>query len=347
MSKETSVKFSYGMFISCIVIVLHHSVGDVFYDVGIWGGVIEYLHEGLFSFSMPFFFFWSGYFMMQKAQKEDIQHIISTKMRSLVIPYFAWNTIWTLFAVMLALIPLNIFSKSAVFVWDGKTVSILKGITLYQYNGQYWYLFQLIILTIFCKLIQRIVENRKLYVTVILLLLAICTIDTKVGFFSIEGLVCYLLGGFYSRNYEDPKLMKIRDNLNTLPKLAYPLSLIVLTVIITVSYETIPEYVLMIENLIACFLFWNCLDYFKHLKVYGWMEIYFFIYSFHETPQLIINKLFSVTVPLTGYAAALINTITGAVLTILVAELLAKILMTFSPKIWMILNGRRKFINSK
>lgn len=177
--------------------------------------------------------------------------------------------------------------------------------------------------------------------------LAICTIDTKVGFFSIEGLVCYLLGGFYSRNYEDPKLMKIRDNLNTLPKLAYPLSLIVLTVIITVSYETIPEYVLMIENLIACFLFWNCLDYFKHLKVYGWMEIYFFIYSFHETPQLIINKLFSVTVPLTGYAAALINTITGAVLTILVAELLAKILMTFSPKIWMILNGRRKFINSK
>ena len=203
MSKETSVKISYGMFISCIVIVLHHSVGDVFYDVGIWGGVIEYLHEGLFSFSMPFFFFWSGYFMMQKAQKEDIQHIISTKMRSLVIPYFAWNTIWTLFAVMLALIPLNIFSKSAVFVWDGKTVSILKGITLYQYNGQYWYLFQLIILTIFCKLIQRIVENRKLYVTVILLLLAICTIDTKVGLFSIEGLVCYLLGGFYSRNYED------------------------------------------------------------------------------------------------------------------------------------------------
>ena len=83
MSKETSVKISYGMFISCIVIVLHHSVGDVFYDVGIWGGVIEYLHEGLFSFSMPFFFFWSGYFMMQKAQKEDIQHIISTKMRSL------------------------------------------------------------------------------------------------------------------------------------------------------------------------------------------------------------------------------------------------------------------------
>lgn len=49
MSKETSVKISYGMFISCIVIVLHHSVGDVFYDVGIWGGVIEYLHEGLFS----------------------------------------------------------------------------------------------------------------------------------------------------------------------------------------------------------------------------------------------------------------------------------------------------------
>lgn len=148
---------------------------------------------------------------------------------------------------------------------------------------------------------------------------------------------------------ETEKVLYLGNDIKTQVKktLLYPLSLIVLTVIITVSYETIPEYVLMIENLIACFLFWNCLDYFKHLKVYGWMEIYFFIYSFHETPQLIINKLFSVTVPLTGYAAALINTITGAVLTILVAELLAKILMTFSPKIWMILNGRRKFINSK
>lgn len=135
MSKETSVKISYGMFISCIVIVLHHSVGDVFYDVGIWGGVIEYLHEGLFSFSMPFFFFWSGYFMMQKAQKEDIQHIISTKMRSLVIPYFAWNTIWTLFAVMLALIPLNIFSKSAVLSGTGKQFQFLKELHYISITG--------------------------------------------------------------------------------------------------------------------------------------------------------------------------------------------------------------------
>lgn len=124
-----------GMFISCIVIVLHHSVGDVFYDVGIWGGVIEYLHEGLFSFSMPFFFFWSGYFMMQKAQKEDIQHIISTKMRSLVIPYFAWNTIWTLFAVMLALIPLNIFSKSAVLSGTGKQFQFLKELHYISITG--------------------------------------------------------------------------------------------------------------------------------------------------------------------------------------------------------------------
>ena len=42
MSKETSVKISYGMFISCIVIVLHHSVGDVFYGVGISGVLLVF-----------------------------------------------------------------------------------------------------------------------------------------------------------------------------------------------------------------------------------------------------------------------------------------------------------------
>lgn len=192
--------------------------------------------------------------------------------------------------------------------------------------------FIIIICTLFCGLGVLFINDPTVCLAIALIQTIMIFKKAKISLFSI---LAFLLNFCLIQEY------------GALPKLAYPLSLIVLTVIITVSYETIPEYVLMIENLIACFLFWNCLDYFKHLKVYGWMEIYFFIYSFHETPQLIINKLFSVTVPLTGYAAALINTITGAVLTILVAELLAKILMTFSPKIWMILNGRRKFINSK
>lgn len=67
--------------------------------------------------------------------KEDIQHIISTKMRSLVIPYFAWNTIWTLFAVMLALIPLNIFSKSAVLSGTGKQFQFLKELHYISITG--------------------------------------------------------------------------------------------------------------------------------------------------------------------------------------------------------------------
>lgn len=77
------------------------------------------------------------------------------------------------------------------------------------------------------------------------------------------------------------------------------------------------------------------------------MENYFFLYSFHETPQLIINKVISLIIPFSGFLATSINTVIGIVITFMLSEIFSNCLKKRVPFIWEMLNGSRKKINAK
>ena len=335
MSRENSIKISYGMLISCIVIVLHHSVGDIY-----WGGVgnagrwfFRLLHTGFFSFSMPFFFFWSGYFSERKA-KLNYGEFIKGKMYSLAIPYLLWNLMWTIFAITLFVFGI----KDNVFSWDGTVKSIFQGLFMFKYNGQYWYMLEIMILSVLVKLIDLIVNNRTWFIITVLAFFAVMMVfGIGIEWFKVDGLIAYLCGSYFCAHKSEKKKKSVKFWL---------FAFIVIIVGITCLSDIIPQFATSVLNYISFVAFWNVLDLFRNFKVYPWMENYFFVYSIHETPQLIIDKLISIILPLHGFIAAIITTLVGALLTICGANLLAASLERNVPSIMGLLNGRRKRINS-
>lgn len=336
MTKEDSIKISYGMFISCVVIVLHHSVG-YFYEgqsmVDLW--IFRLLHTGVFSFSMPFFFFWSGFFCERKLNK-GYAELIKSKFWSLLVPYFLWNAIWTLLAIVFFLAG----QQQSVFSWDKTLNSIVQGLLLYKYNGQYWYMLQLIVLALLSCYIDKIVRSRKLFIVAILLTLFAMLIGFNFGQFSLEGLAAYLFGAHYYSNNKEYK--------NHIP---YPgwIAIFVITIFCNTSLNRyVSELIVSVLNFLSTIAFWNVLDIVKKRNVSRWMENYFFVYSFHQTPQLIIDKvLFSVLhLILNGVTLALATTILGALLTILAASICVILLEKTAPVLFKLLNGGRIRINS-
>lgn len=336
MSRENSIKISYGMFISCVVIVLHHSVGDTYFlteDRTFGYQFFRFLHYGLFSFSMPFFFFWSGFFCERKAEINYKDFLIN-KLRSLVVPYLLWNAIWTLFGVLIFMVGI----KGTVFSWDGNIDSIVQGLLFFKYNGQYWYMLEIIALSLCVKAIDRVVNSRILFfVAICFVLFLMIVLKNDTGWFSLEGFMAYLCGAYFSIHNEEKK------------KISLNIWIWIFFVVIvgnTFLVELAPSFLITFMNYVSFIAFWNVLDLFSKLKVYSWMENYFFIYSIHETPQLIIDKFLSVILPFNGFFAAIITTILGAFLTICGANILILFLQKKVFTLFMMLNGNRKKINS-
>lgn len=338
MTKEDSIKISYGMFISCVVIVLHHSVG-YFYEgqsmVNLW--LFRLLHTGVFSFSMPFFFFWSGFFCERKLKK-GYAELIKSKFWSLFVPYFLWNAIWTILAIVCFLVG----QQQAVFSWDGTLSSLVQGLLLYKYNGQFWYMLQLIVLALLSCHIDRIVRSKKLFITVVLLAFLAMLIGLDFfGGFSCEGLVAYLFGAYYYSNNKE---------YNTRIPYSEWIAIFVITIFCNTSLNRyLPGLIVSMLNFLSTIAFWNVLDIVKTCNVFRWMENYFFVYSFHQTPQLIIDKvLFSVLhLILNGVTLALVTTIFGVLCTILTANICVALLEKAAPALFKLLNGGRIRINSK
>lgn len=173
--------------------------------------------------------------------------------------------------------------------------------------------------------------------TVLTFFIVMTVFGNGIVWFKVDGLVAYLCGSYFCVHKSEKKKISVRFWL---------CSFIVIIVGITCLSDTIPGFAMSVLNFISFVAFWNVLDLFRKFKVYPWMENYFFIYSIHETPQLIIDKLISIILPLHGFIAAIITTIVGALLTICGANVIAAFLERNAPTMMGLLNGRRKRINS-
>ena len=80
MKKENSIRVSYGMFISSLIIVMHHSVGHLYWENGLFGNmIIKYFHEEIFMFTMPFFSFGVVFFYFEMQIKRVIMKYYKIK----------------------------------------------------------------------------------------------------------------------------------------------------------------------------------------------------------------------------------------------------------------------------
>ena len=194
-------------FLLTVLVIWIHAVQPslVFPEEGLsgslWLPAQQLLGTYLGQIAVPGFFVISGYLFFRNAggtgavemldktggSAADVRRFFlgkwKSRCRSLLIPYLLWNLIYYLIYLAAGRAELSL-------------QAFLEGLLLYRYNPVFWYLQQLIILTVLSPLVWLLVKTRRtvLPVLILLFLLAVCYASLPFHIVNEDALFYYAAG---------------------------------------------------------------------------------------------------------------------------------------------------------
>ncbi len=201
-------------------ITIVKALGIIFMVIGhIW--VDTYLHDLIYLFHMPLFFFCSGYFFNKE---ESLITATRKRLKGLYLPYFKW----TLFVFLLHNVwyNLHIYNKTFGLTYYSQNYFYLKDFLKYIFYmfvfmggdetrllGGFWFIKVLLwtsLITAFFRSLERSLNTTKILKSLLLISIPFSIICRKYDFglpligsldIIFMGITFYLLG-FYWRQYE-------------------------------------------------------------------------------------------------------------------------------------------------
>lgn len=158
-------------FVLAILILFIHTSNLSYYglecgDFSSFPWIVEqFIGVGLGDICVPTFFMLSGYLFFRNIdvfQEKFIKDVLIKQRKriiSLGVPYLIWNTIGTLFYMLVPRIPKigSLMNGSAV---DITALNILKGVFLHEYYFPFWYLASLLILVCLSLLVAVLFKTK-------------------------------------------------------------------------------------------------------------------------------------------------------------------------------------------
>lgn len=350
MSQAVSDRFSRKVtivsFILAIFVMYIHAKNLVYYDFGdITGTPIYYLNQ-IFSeifgrVGVPFFFLMSGYWMfrvdIRQFRETMLLRKVKKKIFSLVVPYLIWNTLGFIFFFTITHIPVLSATVNGGEVVQMTFENVWKGIFLHKYYYSFWFMQDLIVLTVIFPIILLLLRNRwTSYAAFIgLIVLSFLNIDLRVC--ETTSLILYLLGGIlavYHRDFWEQANRKKYETLlwTLLFLLGTAARLLNLRYMWTIALVTAPIF------------FRKALDFLDVFTVYdrepSWFcKQSFFIYASHIFPVDAVNGLLSRINQAMAWAS--ITYIINPPLVLLLIYITARVMNRICPQMYRILCGGR------
>lgn len=293
VSKQFSEKIiSISFFFSIFVMYIHannlSNVGLANNKSSIDFIVSRLIGGAIGGIAVPFFFMMSGYwfFRIDLENKTVLSKIFEKqkkRINTLLIPYFLWNTLGLVFYMCITRIPVISAMMNSGDTIDFTLKNIFAGIVLHRYNYPFWYLKDLIILTIISPILLILLKNKK--IVVLFLLLAGCLNMADVSLYIIDStsLLFFVFGAYMGGHarewFEKRKTRKwiiIADILISIRIIAY---LFNMDELIKITYLYSP--------LCICIAF----DAFTTYRITWFKKQSFFIYAAHVIPVTITMKI--------------------------------------------------------
>lgn len=349
-------------YICSILVILIHSSGYKYFqinDISVGGkfiiDIIDILTKYIPQVSVSMFFVISGFLFFYDSKKIEnygkrkyFKIKYYKRLKTLFIPYILWNTIWMLFTLILSNIPVISSKIESLKLFEPSLINFIKGVFLFEYSGVTWYIFYLIIYAILSPVIYCFMKKKwiaKIFLMVAFIISSITYNNEYLNYLNcFNSLFFYCLGVYlsiYCYSFINKKYGK--------REIFFAFIGCIISIIYFKSIY-LNSFIDEAIRLIFVVSLWIVMDIFKMIKLKWWYEISFFIYVFHGMTQQSINKIICIILPTKGKSSAinaLINTIGGAILTILLSTILAYILIKYFPKTWNYLNGYRKPQNFK
>lgn len=333
--------------IMCVLVVFLHSYNIERYNNLNW--FITPLLESFVSrtvgnLAVPTFFFMSAILFFRNYDLTKVWTKYRSRISSILIPYLLWNTIYLLIFVIIVNFPL-----SRQFM-DTKEIAInlqvvIDSVLFHQYNGVYWFMYQLILFVLISPVIYLVMKNPYGIVVVPGLLIISYwwpVIPYSKGLI-VNSLIYWVLGAYFALHRKE-QIYHRSVNTNKY------LMLFVIVIIVRFYIEfinqrsEITDYILNFLLLINVISLWFALDVLKFQKVYDWMSMSFFIYSIHPLIVDTIKKAISALLP-GNDVIALINYVISGIGGVVISLYIAKMMHRYMPKVFSILCGKREVYN--
>ncbi|MDO4960265.1 MAG: acyltransferase [Eubacteriales bacterium] len=210
-----NTKISLYSFILTVLVIWIHAVDPGFQAgmdnlSGMDTAVREILGSRLGQLAVPGFFCMSGYLFFrsipanaegERAENSGLRDFFISKwksrIRSILIPYVIWNTLYYLIYIL--------FGKTAL-----DTENFLAAIVYYKFNPVFWYLHELILITIAAPLIYIVLKDRRAAVLSLLLIFLAAVYYVKLPFHPVneDALFYYMSGAALSIHLKEKENSK-------------------------------------------------------------------------------------------------------------------------------------------
>lgn len=334
--------------IMCVLVVFLHSYNIERYRNLKWSitPLLEsFISRSLGNLAVPTFFFISAILFFQNYDLSKMWYKYKSRISSIVIPYLLWNTIYLITFMIIVNFPL-----SRHFM-DTKEISInlkvvINSVFFHQYNGVYWYMYQLILFVFFSPIIYLVMRTSYGIIVVPCLLIISYwwpVVPNYSNGIIVNSLIYWVLGAYFALHRRE---QVYHSCINTKKYLMLSVNLIIIRFYLEfiIHRSEINNYVLNFLLLLNVISLWFALDVLKFQKVYEWMSMSFFIYTVHPLIVWSVKNGISLLLP-ENDVMALINYMVSGIAGVTLSMCIAKIMNCCMPKLFSILCGKREIYN--
>lgn len=285
--------------------------------------------------AVPGFFMISAYLFYRNFTWEKLWPKWNSRIRSVLIPFILWNTIYYLGYVISSRLPVvtDVVGKG-IIPFD--LLTAVDAILHYTYNYVFWYLYQLIFLIILAPALYVILRRKYLGLgAVLFLVLGIC-LGFRLPLLNMDALLYYSAASYAALHGSE-----------IVEKWSKKTSFLGWLVLISVTvYRFMPG--LAVDSTMAVILYrlavpmsiWMIVNERILPPAREWMKYNFFLYAVHFALVRLINKTMAMVFPYVWYLPIVLYLLMP-VAVVAIGSLAGSALRRYLPVVWRLLNGGR------
>ena len=151
--------------LSCLVVMIHSYNADLFINgegTGVFAESVKQVQAlvslAVPSIAVPGFFIISSYLFFRDVSWGEIPDKMTRRVRSVLIPYIVWNTLYYFLFIVVSRIPvLSSVAGKGMVVFSLENLA--DAINNYTYNPVLWYMQQLILLIALAPAVYAVMSN--------------------------------------------------------------------------------------------------------------------------------------------------------------------------------------------
>ena len=345
-------------FILAVFIMIRHNSSIANYNAPFTSFIYYTFKCSITEIAVPLFFLISGFNFFNNFSISDQKRKFKNRIKSLLVPYLAWNTLYCIFCIIIS----NDFF-SQFFIGREKFVitplNVIWGCIFHKNcNSHFWFVFELMVCVLINPLVYYLLRKKSIGVVFLLTLyVSIMVFGLKLPeyfFYRTDSFLYYYFGAFLGLHFNkfffaDAKSRTIQpkkassgraiciDEMQMFAGLVCILSSLFL--LIPTLHSGIKFFVIIISS----YGMWSlsiCCKYFK----FRWVPqggVIFLMYAAHGIIQPIVVKLLYLVLPKFSWMAA-VNFFLTIIITVLVCVVVRYLTKRFIPPVDKVLTGWRR-----